>query len=70
LVSTLVFDIPVQGTFHISASYCEPEVHIPSRVDTLQLLVHGATYTRNYVSVPFLYLPLLFRSSKVAYLEA
>lgn len=46
----LVFDALVEGTFNIRASYCEPEVHIPSRANTLQLLVHGATYDRNYVS--------------------
>lgn len=48
---SLVFDVLVEGTFDIAASYCEPEVHIPSRANTLQLLVHGATYDRNYVSL-------------------
>jgi hypothetical protein len=54
LLSNLVgwtFDNLVEGTFEIAASYCEPEVHIPSRVNTLQLLVHGATYNRNYVNI-------------------
>jgi hypothetical protein len=45
-----VFDAVIEGTFNIAASYCEPEVNIPSRAHTLQLLVHGATYDRNYVS--------------------
>jgi hypothetical protein len=45
----IVFDVLIQGTYTIAASYCEPEVHIPSRANTLQLLVHGATYDRNYV---------------------
>lgn len=45
----IVFDVLIQGTYTIAASYCEPEVHIPSRANALQLLVHGATYDRNYV---------------------
>jgi hypothetical protein len=48
---SLVFDTLVEGTFTIAGSYCEPEVHIASRASTLQLLVHGATYNRNYVSM-------------------
>lgn len=46
----IVFDTLIEGTYTIAASYCEPEVHVPSRANTLQLLVHGATYDRNYVS--------------------
>lgn len=54
----IVFDVLIQGTYSIAASYCEPEVHIPSRANTLQLLVHGATYDRNYVIIlPIRHLP-------------
>lgn len=49
----LVFDLLIEGTFNISASYCEPEVYVQSRASTLQFLVHGAVYTRNYVSCLF-----------------
>lgn len=41
-------------TFNIAARYCEPEVQVASRANTLQLLVHGATYDRNYCKSPFL----------------
>lgn len=41
----------VQGTYSIAGRYCEPEVYVSSRANTLQLLVHPATYDRNYVSV-------------------
>lgn len=54
LLTSLVgwtFDVLVEGTFEIAGSYCEPEVQIPSRTNTLQLLVHGATYDRNYVGI-------------------
>jgi hypothetical protein len=54
-VGSWVFDVLVEGTFNIAASYCEPEVHVPYRANTLQILVHGATYDRNYVSYPFLH---------------
>jgi hypothetical protein len=37
------------GTYNIAGRYCEPEVTIPSRQNTLQLLLHPATYDRNYV---------------------
>lgn len=50
-----LFDVLVEGTFNIAGSYCEPEVHVPSRANTLQFLVHGATYDRNYVSYSFLH---------------
>jgi len=46
----LVFDELIQGTFDISGRYCEPQVVIPLRSTTLELLLHGATYNRNYVS--------------------
>jgi hypothetical protein len=29
------------GNFDISATYCEPVVHVPGRENTLQILVHG-----------------------------
>jgi hypothetical protein len=35
-------------TFIIAARYCEPEVYVSGRQNTIQVLVHGATYTRNY----------------------
>lgn len=42
-----VFDVPVHGTFNIAARYCEPEIKVPSKQKTLQILVHGITYDRN-----------------------
>jgi hypothetical protein len=39
----------VQGQYNIAGRYCELEVRIPSRANTLQLLAHPATYDRNYV---------------------
>ncbi|KAH6699741.1 hypothetical protein BKA61DRAFT_582913 [Leptodontidium sp. MPI-SDFR-AT-0119] len=45
-----VFDVPVHGTFNIAARYCEPEIKVPSKQKTLQILVHGITYDRNYWS--------------------
>lgn len=47
---SLLFDNLVQGQFNIAARYCEPENNVPSRANTLQFLLHGATYDRNYVS--------------------
>lgn len=41
-------NIPVSGNETIAATYCEPLVTNPSRQNTLQLLVHGVTYTRDY----------------------
>jgi len=38
----------VQGTYNISARCCEPATKISSRRDTLQVLLHGITYDRNY----------------------
>jgi len=46
-ITEILFVLPVAGTFNISARYCEPEVVVESRKNTLQLLVHGATYDRN-----------------------
>ncbi|KAI1001525.1 hypothetical protein K3495_g6673 [Podosphaera aphanis] len=40
----------VRGQYNIKARYCEPEVQISSRSNTIQLLVHGITYDRNYWS--------------------
>jgi hypothetical protein len=47
----LFFGLTVLGTYDIRGTYCEPEVNIPSRSNTLQLLAHPATYDRNYVSL-------------------
>lgn len=40
----------VSGTFEIAARYCEPEVVVQDRQDSVQLLVHGITYDKNYWS--------------------
>jgi hypothetical protein len=40
------------GTYNIAGRYCEPENFNASRQQTLQLLLHPATYDRNYVSPP------------------
>jgi hypothetical protein len=53
---SLLFDSLVQGTFDIAGTYCEPQNQVPSRSNTLQFLLHGATYDRNYVSSRFLIL--------------
>lgn len=37
----------VGGNFDIATTYCEPETLIPSRKNTLQVLIHGGTYTRS-----------------------
>ncbi|KAK2759121.1 hypothetical protein FQN54_003220 [Arachnomyces sp. PD_36] len=50
IVDTLYPAIPVEGTYDISARYCEPENKVPEHSDTIQLLVHGATYTNTYWS--------------------
>lgn len=39
-----------ESNYTISGRYCEPEVYNPARQNTVQLLVHGATYTRDYWS--------------------
>ncbi|KAH8804460.1 Alpha/Beta hydrolase protein [Xylogone sp. PMI_703] len=46
---SLIPDVPIDGTFDIAARYCDPEVVVPSRTHSLQLLVHGGQYDRNYV---------------------
>lgn len=40
--------VPITGSYNISAKYCEPENPDPAHADTIQLLVHGATYTKTY----------------------
>lgn len=40
----------VHGTYTIHARYCEPTEQVASRRDTLQVLVHGITYTLDYWS--------------------
>ena len=45
-VAEVTFSYLVSGTFNTAATYCEPQVSDPSRENTLQLLVHGATYTK------------------------
>lgn len=42
--------VPTGGTFRISARYCEPQVSIASRHNTVQLLVHGVTENKLYWS--------------------
>ncbi|CAD6503829.1 BgTH12-05574 [Blumeria graminis f. sp. triticale] len=43
-------EVDINDKFNIAARYCEPEVKNPSRANTIQLLVHGITYTKNYWS--------------------
>ncbi|TVY83688.1 hypothetical protein LSUE1_G003808 [Lachnellula suecica] len=40
----------VTGTYNIAGRYCEPENQISGHHDTLQVLVHGISYTRDYWS--------------------
>lgn len=40
----------VTQSVNISARFCEPEIRIPSRENSIQLLVHGITYTKSYRS--------------------
>jgi hypothetical protein len=49
-LSSLIFNNIVHGTFTIAGRYCEPESYNESRTNTLQFLLHGATYTRDFVS--------------------
>ena len=46
-LGAVVFDSLVTDTYTIVGTYCEPEVLVESRRETVQLLVHGATYTRS-----------------------
>jgi len=45
--------VPISGTFNIGMQYCEASVSFPSRKKTLQILVHGATYNRDYWNFEF-----------------
>jgi hypothetical protein len=42
----IVFSDLVTGTYNTAATYCEPQVYNPSHENTLQFLVHGASYTK------------------------
>lgn len=44
----LLGDVPVVGSEIFTGTYCEPSIRNAARADTLQLLVHGITYTRHY----------------------
>jgi hypothetical protein len=46
----LSFTATQSGTYNIAGTYCEPEVYIPERENTIQFLAHPATYDRLYVS--------------------
>lgn len=46
-LGAVVFDSLITDTYTIVGTYCEPEVLVESRKETIQLLVHGATYTRS-----------------------
>lgn len=48
LGSVFSFTVPVHGTYSISARYCEPEEYVEARYQTLQVLVHGINYNKNY----------------------
>jgi hypothetical protein len=54
LINTVILDAqeaityPVSGTYTIKARFCQPETFVASHANTLQLLVHGVTYDRNY----------------------
>ncbi|TQS35336.1 hypothetical protein Golomagni_04246 [Golovinomyces magnicellulatus] len=43
-------NVRIQDTFNIAARYCEPEVQNPNRTNTIQMLVHGITYSKDYWS--------------------
>jgi hypothetical protein len=47
----LSFTATQSGTYKIAGTYCEPEVYIPERENTIQFLAHPATYDRSYVSL-------------------
>ena len=46
-LGAVIFDSLITDTYTIVGTYCEPEVLVESRRETVQLLVHGATYTRS-----------------------
>ncbi|KZV80676.1 alpha/beta-hydrolase [Exidia glandulosa HHB12029] len=45
--------VPVTGTFNVKLRFCEPTVHVPGHADTLQILVHGLTYSHQYMDPDF-----------------
>jgi hypothetical protein len=49
LLGNLVLSNVVEGEFEIVGTYCEPEVVVPGRWNTLQMLAHPATYDRYWV---------------------
>lgn len=38
------------GSYNISGTLCKPTKHVPDLEDYIQVLVHGATYTKEYWS--------------------
>lgn len=42
----------VSGDYEIAGTFCSPLRHVAARQDTLQVLVHGITYTRDYWAGP------------------
>jgi hypothetical protein len=51
ILQSLNFNVSLQGIVNIAARYYEPQrlYLFPNQFNTLQFLVHGGTYTRNYV---------------------
>ncbi|KAH6712610.1 Alpha/Beta hydrolase protein [Leptodontidium sp. MPI-SDFR-AT-0119] len=47
-LGAVVFDSLITDSYTIVGTYCEPEVLVEGRKGTVQVLVHGATYTREY----------------------
>ncbi|KZV83564.1 hypothetical protein EXIGLDRAFT_701288 [Exidia glandulosa HHB12029] len=45
--------VPVSGTYSIQLRYCKPTLPVPSRANSLQVLVHGLTYNTNYWDIPY-----------------
>lgn len=45
--------VPVSGTYTIQLRFCAPTVVVPTRVNTLQVLVHGLTYSTNYWDIAY-----------------
>lgn len=41
----------INGTYNLTSRYCELEIYISSRADTIHMLVHGITYISDYVSL-------------------
>ncbi|OAA82403.1 hypothetical protein LEL_01948 [Akanthomyces lecanii RCEF 1005] len=44
--------INITGQYQIAANYCAPLIDVPERRQTLQILVHGVTYTKTYWAGP------------------